>query len=249
MNTIFIGNTQGELAIDHQTFYTRLGQKIIHILQAHTLSGKLYEVDMRLRPSGNSGLLVSSFKAFARYQQQDAWTWEHQALVRARPIVGSERLQERFIELRKNILQQPRQVEQLHNEVCNMRQKMRKNLGSRKKNIGFHLKQDKGGIVDIEFMVQYAVLAWSNRYPAVSQWTDNIRIIESLQNAGCLNQQQANQLMIIYKLYRTEIHRLALQNNTSTLIDECQFIHERQQIRSLWQQIMSKPLTIQQDKQ
>jgi len=165
---------EGRRSIDNQTFYTRLGQKIIHILNTRTLSGQLYEVDMRLRPSGNSGLLVSSMTAFSRYQQKEAWTWEHQALVRARPIAGDVALQEVFKQLRHSVLEKPRDQEVLRQEVIAMRDKMREHLGSanspsakkvrqiaikNKNTAQFHLKQDAGGIVDIEFMVQYAVLA------------------------------------------------------------------------------------------
>ncbi|MGH1439305.1 MAG: bifunctional [glutamate--ammonia ligase]-adenylyl-L-tyrosine phosphorylase/[glutamate--ammonia-ligase] adenylyltransferase, partial [Cellvibrionaceae bacterium] len=149
--------TDGQRPIDSQTFYTRLGQKMIHLLNTRTLSGQLYEVDMRLRPSGNSGLLVSSFSAYSRYQLNDAWVWEHQALVRARPIVGDLELTQRFTQLRRDVLGQTRGLSGLRVEVVKMREKMRKHLGTASKSKEntaedreFHLKQDVGGIVDIE---------------------------------------------------------------------------------------------------
>ncbi|ODS24599.1 bifunctional glutamine synthetase adenylyltransferase/deadenyltransferase [Candidatus Endobugula sertula] len=246
------GFTTGEKPIDNQTFYTRLGQKIIHILNTRTLSGPLYEVDMRLRPSGNSGLLVSSMAAFLRYQEGDAWTWEHQALVRARPIVGDMALLETFHQMRRRILETQRALPELRTSVIEMRQKMRDHLGSSNKNQQknhlnqgkkalFHLKQDTGGIVDIEFMVQYAVLAWSHEWHSLSQYTDNIRILECLDEVGIIDTEQTRALINVYQRYRQIGHLLALQKQSS-LIEEDQFSHYplasmRQQVQLLWQQL------------
>jgi glutamate-ammonia-ligase adenylyltransferase len=234
--------TNGQRPVDSQTFYTRLGQKIIHLLNARTLSGQLYEVDMRLRPSGNSGLLVSSLSAYSRYQQHDAWVWEHQALVRARPIVGDAVLVGHFISLRRKVLSQERDFGPLKVEVIKMREKMREHFGAPLKskknsaeNAEFHLKQDAGGIVDIEFMVQYAVLAWSHQHPSLNEWTDNIRILESLQNVGCIEAGQAHQLIEIYQSYRAAIHRLALKQQLSSVVEGQPFAIERQEVKTLWQ--------------
>ncbi|MCV6605488.1 MAG: bifunctional [glutamate--ammonia ligase]-adenylyl-L-tyrosine phosphorylase/[glutamate--ammonia-ligase] adenylyltransferase, partial [Porticoccaceae bacterium] len=106
-------HTDGERSIDNATFYLRLGQRIIHLLTTQTASGQLYEVDMRLRPSGNSGMLVTSLSAFQRYQQNEAWTWEHQALVRARPVAGSQQLAQRFEGIRHKVLSLPRATDEL----------------------------------------------------------------------------------------------------------------------------------------
>jgi len=237
--------TDGQRSVDSQTFYTRLGQKMIHLLNTRTLSGQLYEVDMRLRPSGNSGLLVSSFNAYSRYQLNDAWVWEHQALVRARPILGDLELMQRFTQLRRDVLGQDRELNGLRAEVVNMREKMRKHLGTAsksKKNTAedreFHLKQDVGGIVDIEFMVQYAVLAWSHQHPALNEWTDNIRILESLQNLGFIEAKQAHLLIEIYQSYRAAVHRLVLEQRSSSvlgIVEGDSFSEQRQQVTSLWQ--------------
>ena len=170
-----LADTDGPRPIDGAQFYTRLGQRLISMLTTRTTSGGLYDVDMRLRPGGDSGLLVSSLSAFARYQEQEAWTWEHQALVRARVLTGSERLTAEFERVRLEILGRQRELEHLREEVSQMRAKMRHNHGTRNTQGGladeaftaacqFDLKQDAGGIVDIEFMVQYAALAWSWRY-------------------------------------------------------------------------------------
>jgi glutamate-ammonia-ligase adenylyltransferase len=239
------GMTDGERPLDNQTFYTRLGQKMIHVMNIRSLSGQLYDIDMRLRPSGNSGMLVTSISAFERYQKKEAWVWEHQALVRARAVAGDAELNQRFIEVRKDVLCQKRDRKRLKAAVCEMREKMRVHLGGSSrtndlqgknadKTHEFHLKQGAGGIVDIEFMVQYAVLLWSFEAPSLCQWTDNIRLLESLHNLGLLDADHSKQLTDIYQLYRVRGHRLALQQSQSSLIVAAPFDSERKQIQHLW---------------
>ncbi len=230
----------GQRSLDNVTFYMRLGQKIIHILDTNTLSGKLYEIDMRLRPSGNSGMLVASFNAFEKYQRESAWTWEHQALVRARVVAGSPRLAAGFERVRTEVLRQKRDPDKLKAEVRDMRQKMRSHLGSSDKHAEsgkFHLKQDAGGIVDIEFMVQYAVLAWAHADPALVRYTDNIRILGCLEQSGVLDTQEVNQLIEAYKAFRSAGHRLALQQQSSQ-IDGSPFASERQAVQHCWQRLL-----------
>jgi len=208
--------TQGNKPIANSVFFTRLGQKIIHILNTFTTGGHLYEVDMRLRPSGNSGLLVSSLKAFSEYQEKEAWTWEHQALVRARVITGSESLRQRFEAVRADILMQPREHGALAEEVVKMREKMREHLGTSEKEAGelFNLKQDRGGIVDIEFIVQFSALAYSHQYPELIEFTDNIRILDAMEHTGVMSADDAETLREAYKKYRSVGHRQVLQNRT-----------------------------------
>ncbi|HEY5719920.1 MAG TPA: bifunctional [glutamate--ammonia ligase]-adenylyl-L-tyrosine phosphorylase/[glutamate--ammonia-ligase] adenylyltransferase, partial [Gammaproteobacteria bacterium] len=158
--------TDGARQVDNALFFARLAQRIIHILTTLTASGELYPVDTRLRPSGASGLMVSSLEAFARYQHQEAWTWERQALVRARPVAGSAAVAGRFEAIRREVLGQPRERAQLRREVREMREKMRSQLGTSDP-AEFDLKQDPGGIADIEFMVQYGTLAWASEHPAL----------------------------------------------------------------------------------
>jgi glutamate-ammonia-ligase adenylyltransferase len=234
------GATDGERSLDNVTFYMRLGQKIIHILDTNTLAGKLYEVDMRLRPNGNSGMLVSSFRALEKYQKESAWTWEHQALVRARVVAGSARLTREFERVREEVLTQQREPEKLKSEVKEMRHKMRTHLGSSEKGKEadqFHLKQDAGGIVDIEFMVQYAVLAWAHADPTLVRYTDNIRILGCLEQSGLLDTQEVSQLIEAYKAFRSAGHRLALQQQSS-LIDGSSFTSERQTVQNSWQRLL-----------
>ncbi|WP_323846650.1 bifunctional [glutamate--ammonia ligase]-adenylyl-L-tyrosine phosphorylase/[glutamate--ammonia-ligase] adenylyltransferase [Microbulbifer magnicolonia] len=228
--------TDGTTSIDNLRFYTRLAQRLIHIMQTRTLSGPLYEVDTRLRPSGNSGLLVTSMVAFEKYQRESAWTWEHQALVRARPVAGSARLCADFEQLRLQLLCEARDEKKLREEVVAMRDKMRAHLDkSNDKN--FDLKQGPGGIVDIEFMVQYAALAWAQNAPSIVRYTDNIRILESLIDAGLMPAHQAEHLIDAYKAYRSEGHRLALQQLPGVVSGD-QFTAERKTVLTNWQQLL-----------
>ncbi|PKA69715.1 glutamate-ammonia-ligase adenylyltransferase [Pseudomonas baetica] len=239
--------TDGPKPIDGAQFFTRLGQRIIHLLTAQTNSGQLYEVDMRLRPSGASGLLVSSLGAFARYQENEAWTWEHQALVRARVLVGSQDVGQAFEKVRAQVLGKTRDLPKLQQEVSEMRAKMRDNLGSKSTAAGtsanafeaaapFDLKQDAGGIVDIEFMVQYAALAWSHSHPPLLRWTDNIRILEELEHEGLMPAEDASLLREAYKAYRSAAHRQALQKDAGVITGD-QFADERRQVLRIWREL------------
>ncbi|MCF7201091.1 bifunctional [glutamate--ammonia ligase]-adenylyl-L-tyrosine phosphorylase/[glutamate--ammonia-ligase] adenylyltransferase [Pseudomonas oligotrophica] len=242
-----IAETDGAKPIDGAQFYTRLGQRIIHLLTTQTTSGQLYEVDMRLRPSGASGLLVSSLGAFERYQQQEAWTWEHQALVRARVLVGCERLRGDFERVRAAVLGRPRELQVLRREVSEMRAKMRDSLGTQATHGGtgesafeaaaeFNLKQDAGGIVDIEFMVQYAALAWSHEHPELLRYTDNIRILDGLEQAGLMTGDEVRLLQDAYKAYRAAAHRQSLQKLPGVVSGD-QFHGERRTVLRIWREL------------
>ncbi|MDF3031253.1 MAG: glnE, partial [Moraxellaceae bacterium] len=207
------GETDGGKPLDNASFFARLGQKIIALLTTATSAGQLYEVDMRLRPSGNAGLLVTSLGAFRKYQAESAWTWEHQALVRARVVAGDPVLAEAFERERHAVLAKARDRQKLQQEVIEMRTKMRSHLSSEapgKKGRGFDLKQDRGGIVDIEFMVQYGVLAWAHETPELTRYPDNVRILEGLAHHGLLPADAAAGLRDAYLQYRARGHRLAL---------------------------------------
>ncbi len=231
--------TDGEKPIDNAVFYTRLGQRIVHILNTQTPSGQLYEVDMRLRPSGNSGLLVSTLQAFDKYQREDAWTWEHQALARARGVAGCKETLEAFESIRHDILCQQRDRDALRKDVVDMREKMRTSLGtpeSRQAEV-FHIKHDTGGIIDIEFIVQYLMLAWCAGHPELTQWSDNIRQMEELGKAGVMAVEDAEKLRETFIALRSTIHRRALQNLNSQ-VDGDAFTEERDYIRAMWKKVM-----------
>ena len=235
------GMTNGEKSIANSMFYTRLGQRIISYLNTVTAAGQLYEVDMRLRPDGAKGLLVSTIEAFGKYQREQAWTWEHQALVRARPVAGSERLTAKFKQVREAILSQQREQKSLRQDVTDMREKMRDNLASKPNKDGeyehFHLKQDQGGIVDIEFMVQYAVLAYAHLYPSLLVYSDNIRILDAMEAEGIMPQAATEALRDCYRTIRAVEHRQALQNQSGKVaIEELQ--EQRAQVQAIWQEFM-----------
>ncbi len=226
--------TDGVKEIDGRQFYLRLAQRIVHIFSARTASGILYEVDTRLRPSGASGLLVSPTDAFDEYQRQNAWTWEHQALVRARIIYGDELLQKAFNETRHNILSLLRDESKLKQEVVDMRLKMREHLGSKKPG-RFMIKQDEGGITDIEFLAQYLVLRFSHEQPKLTKWSDNVRIFESLLIQGVLQEEEATALTHAYTEMRDQIHHRNLVNRDAD-VDESKFVQEREIVKHVWNQ-------------
>ncbi|WP_336368418.1 bifunctional [glutamate--ammonia ligase]-adenylyl-L-tyrosine phosphorylase/[glutamate--ammonia-ligase] adenylyltransferase [Marinobacter sp. C2H3] len=232
-------STDGDRPIDNAVFYTRLGQRIVHILSTQTPSGQLYEVDMRLRPSGNSGLLVTTLQAFEKYQRNDAWTWEHQALTRARGVAGCHDTLHAFEQVRHDILSQPRDRDALRGEVVSMREKMRVSLGTPEADRAevFHVKHDTGGIIDIEFMVQYLVLAWACEHPHLTRWSDNIRQLEELGHAGVLPVADTEQLRDAFITLRSSIHRRALQNLNSQVPGDA-FSEERAYIRRMWASVM-----------
>jgi glutamate-ammonia-ligase adenylyltransferase len=239
-------NTSGkpelqQVPLDNGTFFTRLGQRIIHILTTQTALGTLYEVDMRLRPSGNSGLLVSSLKSFTEYQQKHAWTWEHQALVRSRVVAGDATLAARFEQVRHEILCTEREPEKLRADVAEMRQKMRTQLRPRDTETAAHpwldLKQGSGAIVDIEFITQYAVLAWAHAQPALARWTDNIRILETLGEEDLLAPHQVAGLIAAYKSYRTAVHRLNLAQQPGR-VPLAEFAAEREIVLAQWRELL-----------
>ena len=214
-------------------FFARLGQRIIHLLTTHTPAGVLYEADMRLRPDGASGLLVTNLGAYRDYQLNKAWLWEHQALVRARVVAGDPEVAAQFAEIRRAILSQPRDLPTLRKEVLAMRQKMRESL-CREKSGQFDLKQGRGGIVDIEFMVQYGVLAWAKDTPDLLAYTDNINLLKSLAAAGYLQQQEAEILSEAYRTFRARLHKMALQEQ-SRLVDAEEYRELSTAVQQIWQ--------------
>ncbi|HCM1310745.1 TPA: bifunctional [glutamate--ammonia ligase]-adenylyl-L-tyrosine phosphorylase/[glutamate--ammonia-ligase] adenylyltransferase [Vibrio parahaemolyticus] len=226
--------TDGKKEIDGRQFYLRLAQRIIHIFSTRTASGILYEVDTRLRPSGASGLLVSPTDAFDDYQHQDAWTWEHQALVRARMIYGDEPLAIAFHNTRHDVLCKPRDEQTLKKEVVEMREKMRDHLGG-KKSGRFMIKQDVGGITDIEFLAQYLVLNYSHEKPKLTRWCDNVRIYETLIAQGVMEEDQAMQLIHAYTTMRNEIHHRNLLNLDADVVED-KFVAEREWVKQAWNQ-------------
>lgn len=230
----------GKRPLTHQVFFTRLAQRLIHILSINTPAGRCYEVDMRLRPSGDAGLMVSPIEAFGRYQREKAWTWEHQALVRARPVAGSTGLGVRFSEMRRTILGQKRDLSQLAEEVVSMRRRMRE---AKDKSTETHLDvaQMPGGLVDIEFMAQFAVLACGHDCPELLIFTDAMRILETLESAGRVSYGDTRDMTRAYRDYRRVVHVAALQQQSAIIARESRREVRRQRIMALWEMWFATP--------
>lgn len=197
--------------ISNSEFYIKLVQKICHICSTKTYNGILYEIDLRLRPAGNSGMLVSQIDTFAEYQHQQAWTWEHQALVRARAVHGSTQLREKFRRARHNILVIKREQATLHQQVVEMREKMRSHLLKQAEDM-IDLKQCKGGVVDLEFVVQYLVLLHAHDIQQLTEHSDNLRLLETLADHKLLPINKADDLCCAYLDLRHATHRVQLSN-------------------------------------
>jgi glutamate-ammonia-ligase adenylyltransferase len=207
--------TNGKKSIDNGVYFARLAQKIISMTGILTSAGKLYEIDSRLRPEGASGLLVTSDHAYLQYQLNKAWTWEHQALVRARHVGGSPRLKSTFQEMRHRILSIERDPLKLKQDIINMRAKISHNKAPKE---GDHrnLKYSKGCMVDIEFMVQYWALLHANKVSSISAYSDNIGLINELFRLDLISSQQS-QLVGTYQTYHRWLHRTVLQNNPAEI--------------------------------
>ncbi|KDB48307.1 bifunctional [glutamate--ammonia ligase]-adenylyl-L-tyrosine phosphorylase/[glutamate--ammonia-ligase] adenylyltransferase, partial [Glaesserella parasuis] len=226
----------GKKSISSHQFYLKLAQKINGIFNLNTSAGVLYEVDMRLRPSGEAGLLVSTFNAYNHYQKHEAWTWESQALVRARAVYGSAELRQKFEQIRRETLSQERSSGQLREDIRNMREKMYHHLS--KTTAGqFYLKTDQGGITDIEFIAQYLVLNYAHQYPQMADWSDNVRIFDSAVACGILTADEGERLKGCYTGLRDQVHRLNLLNKES-IVDASEFIDERQYVATCWQRFL-----------
>lgn len=224
--------TDGQREIDGRQFYLRLAQRIMHLFSTRTSSGILYEVDARLRPSGAAGMLVTTAEAFADYQQNEAWTWEHQALVRARVVYGDPQLQQQFDAIRRQILTNVRDGDTLRTEVREMREKMRAHLGNKHRD-RFDIKADAGGITDIEFITQYLVLRYAHDKPKLTRWSDNVRILELLAQNDIMDEQEAQALTRAYTTLRDALHHLALQELPGNVGLE-RFTAEREQVEASW---------------
>jgi [glutamine synthetase] adenylyltransferase / [glutamine synthetase]-adenylyl-L-tyrosine phosphorylase len=229
--------TSGARPIENQLFFVRLAQRIVHLLTMHSAAGRLYEVDMRLRPSGKGGLLITSIDAFAEYQREEAWTWEHQALLHARGVAGSAALRARFEAVRLEVLCQHVRRDRLRTEVRAMRERMRREL-SRGDAGRFDVKQDPGGIADIEFLAQYWALRWAREHPAVAMFADTIRQLESVASANLVPQSSVDVLTAAYRAYRGRAHRLSLED-AEAIVPAEEFRETRAAVTALWEATMA----------
>jgi [glutamine synthetase] adenylyltransferase / [glutamine synthetase]-adenylyl-L-tyrosine phosphorylase len=228
--------TSGARSIDNQLFFVRYAQRVVHLLSTHSAAGRLYEIDMRLRPSGKGGMLITNIDSFADYQRREAWSWEHQALLHARAVAGDMALRSRFEQDRLEILERAVHRESLQQDVQQMRQRMRDEL-SRAGRGQLDLKQDPGGMADIEFLAQYWALRWAGEHPPVVWFSDTIRQLESVASADLVPQRVVDVLTGAYRAYRACIHRRALDGQ-GPVVDEAEFAAERAAVISIWDQAM-----------
>ncbi len=215
---------------DAQENYSRLAQRINTMLSSYTSSGRLYETDLRLRPNGASGLLVSSVAAFSGYQQNEAWLWEHQALTRARFSAGDARIGAAFEEIRRQVLCQKRELTSLRQDILSMRQKMHD--GHPNDSGLFDIKHDSGGMVDIEFMVQYLVLAYAHQFPQLSANAGNLALLKLAGELGLIPAELAEQVRVLYRNLRQTQHRMRLNNLSPCRIEQGRI--ETMACRTLW---------------
>jgi [glutamine synthetase] adenylyltransferase / [glutamine synthetase]-adenylyl-L-tyrosine phosphorylase len=228
--------TDGARPIDNQLFFVRLTQRLVHLLTVHSAAGRLYEVDVRLRPSGKGGMLVTQIDAFAEYQRHEAWTWEHQALLHARAVAGAPELRAEFERTRLDVLRHAVRRETLRDEVRAMRERMRRELSKGTGEI-LDLKQDAGAIADIEFLAQYWSLKWAREYPPVAMFSDTIRQLESVASADLVPQATVDVLTAAYRAYRTRMHHLSLAGEPG-LLSTAEFVAERAAVTRLWDEAM-----------
>ena len=203
------GVTDGDNPVSVEIFYQRLVQRLLHLSTTKTVGGVLYDLDMRLRPDGDTGLLISDVDSFRTYQKDRAWTWEHQALVRARPIAGSKNIIEEFLNIRQEVLRTPIETAKLKEDVVMMRQKMRAHL-DRSSDKLYDIKQGPGGMIDVEFLSQYLLLKNAPIYPDMVLWTDNVRILQECARLKIIDDKIANTLIEAYLAIRTIYHDLSL---------------------------------------
>jgi glutamate-ammonia-ligase adenylyltransferase len=232
--------TNGAQPIDNTVFFQRWAQRFVHLLTVHTSAGRLYEVDTRLRPGGNRGLLAQTLQSFRDYEFEEAWTWEHQSLLRARGIAGPADLCASFEHARIEVLRKAVRRDALKTEVRNMRAKMRENL-SKAKPGQFDIKQDAGGVADLEFLVQYWMLKWADRYPEIVIFSDNIRQLESLASGNLVPQRRVDFLVDTYRRYRERLHRLSLAEQ-GNVVEDAEFVEERRGVVEIWAEVMTEDL-------
>jgi glutamate-ammonia-ligase adenylyltransferase len=224
--------TGGKRALAASDFFSRFGQRVVQLLSMQTVAGRAYEVDLQLRPSGNSGLVVTRLAGFERYQRESAWTWEHQALLRARPVAGDAPLCAAVEAVRREVLMRPRDEDALRGEVASMRMRMRTNL---EKHVPgrWDVKQGSGGLIDAEFLTQYLCLLRASAHASVVEYTDNWRQLEALAQTRLISAAQRDALLAAERAYRGWLHRRALQQQDG-LAEDALFAEHRAAVTVLW---------------
>ena len=224
--------------------YLKVVRRFIMCCTTVTSSGVLFEVDTRLRPNGEAGLMMTSLTSFAAYQMQQgsntAWTWEHQALTRARFCAGNLPVQDRFEAIRSKVICMKREPSELRQSIVDMRLKIHEGHPNRSEN--FDLKHDSGGMVDIEFMIQYIVLSFANEFSALQANVGNIALLNIAANLGILSPESALGVSNAYRLFRQKQHQLRLEGHTVARVNHEEFsqllANAQGQVKQLWQKLM-----------
>jgi glutamate-ammonia-ligase adenylyltransferase len=245
LDLVFLYQSE-EADFSAQEIYALLAKRMINWLTAYTSTGSLFEIDTRLRPNGSAGFLVTNADAFNKYQLRQgdnaAWVWEHQALTRARFSAGSKAVGEFFDHVRFEVLSQRRDVDQLRHEILEMRRKV--HAGHPNPTPDFDLKHDAGGMVDIEFIVQFLVLAFSNTHPQLIANLGNIALLRIAGEVGLIQASRAQEVGDAYRLLRARQHRLRLDGAEKTRVDlglEPELVQAREVVLALWQEIFLAP--------
>jgi glutamate-ammonia-ligase adenylyltransferase len=232
--------TDAARPVDNQVFFIRFAQRVIHLLTMHSAAGRLYEVDVRLRPSGKGGMLITRLGAFVEYQEKEAWTWEHQALLHARAVAGDRGLREEFERVRVDLLVRCVRRDTLRDEVRNMRERMRRELSRAKAGSGkFDIKQDAGGTADIEFLAQYWALLHAGTHPPVVMFADTIRQLESVASADLVPQSTVDVLVDAYRGYRERSHHRSLEG-AEPVVPAGDFAATRAAVTAIWDSTMGR---------
>lgn len=230
--------TDAAKPVDNQVFFIRYAQRVVHILTMHSAAGRLYEVDQRLRPSGKGGMLITRIGAFAEYQEKEAWTWEHQALLHARAVAGDAGLRAAFETVRVDVLMKHVRRDKLREEVRDMRLRMRRELSRARPGSGlFDIKQDAGGTADIEFLAQYWALLYAGSHPPVVMFADTIRQLESVASADLVPQATVDVLTAAYRRYRQRSHHLSLERG-EPIVPAADFAETRAAVTAIWDRTM-----------
>jgi len=218
-------------------FFSRLVQRLIFLLTTRTSQGVLYDIDTRLRPNGSQGILVSTVESFAEYQKTKAWDWEHQAIIRARFVTGDQGTGELFARIRKEVLVTKRERGGLSEKVFEMRKKITESVKRKGKTESFHLKKDPGGMVDIEFIIQYLVLLHAHEYDELTRATGCMELLGLLEKARLLSPENAGTLKDVFKLYMKTINHLTLDLQ-EPMVSVNTFEKERGQVEAIFQEVL-----------
>ena len=229
LDIIFLYDDAEERAAEN---YARLAQRYNNWLSARTSAGPLFETDLQLRPSGSSGLLVSSVAAFEEYQERSAWVWEHQALTRARYCAGDRKVGAKFEAIREKILRRERDAADLAREVLAMREKL--HAAHPNRSGLFDLKHDRGGMIDIEFTVQFLVLAHAHRHAGLTRNLGNIALLKVFSDLKLVDGNVAEQCRNAYRDFRRLQHALRLNGAQYARVPAEQVSAHTRAVRDLW---------------